>query len=496
MYWESLIAPQRSSSDDEALKRLEHHKPDAAVDAIFIHPHQADVDRILYSSAFRRLQGKAQVFSFPETDYYRTRLTHTLEVSNIGRLLATSVFRAFEALDTPIVKSLFEDAKKLRTETKDLIDAVAAACLAHDIGNPPFGHIGEYAIRSWFQDRLKDKSRLYLSKLGESEEHKQRRNDFLFYDGNAQGFRILTRLQGWGAKGGLELTYTTLGSFMKYPWGSDRSTDKNPKFGYFLAEARAFERATDALKLLRERNGGDEISLKTCRHPFAYLVEAADDIAYRGTDIEDGIKAGLIPFREGRELLHKLGTFSQASMGRYREIKNDTQDQIKFLRSGTTLKLVRECAKTFVENIDEIMAGEFHGSLLSRCNASAFEAASKKMLVDYVYYEPRKVRQESGAYEIVRYLLDVFSEVIESYIDKGNKFEKLNDRDRNLYYILSRDKGDVIEKVLLDEETPAQRSPEMTYHLYLIVVDFISGMSDSYARQLYRSIGGHSMGGP
>ena len=235
-------------------------------------PFHQDYDRVVFSSAFRRLQDKTQVFPLAKSDYVRTRLTHSLEASCVGRSLGMEVGLRLKRLPKGV-------------DTSGLGMIVSTACLAHDIGNPPFGHAGEQAISQWFRDKGKE----FLCPLTE-----QQKRDFLNFEGNAQGFRILTRLQHPGNNGGLQLTYATLSAFSKYPTSSIAVSKENgnssvarKKHGFFAADKQAFSQVAKTVGLIpsdREESW--------CRHPLAFLVEAADDICYSIIDLEDGVRRG------------------------------------------------------------------------------------------------------------------------------------------------------------------------------------------------------------
>lgn len=259
-------------------------------------PFMKDTDRIIYSSPFRRLQDKTQVHPFPGTDYIRTRLTHSMEVSTVGRSLGLAIGR-----DVVKRHKLDDGNDPLnQIDQSDFGNVLAAACLAHDIGNPPFGHAGEDAIRHWFLD-----DKYHLLKAVNVPE---KRADLKAFEGNAQGLRILTRLAGWREQGGLRLSCATLGTFMKYPMGS-RVTGQNieneeirKKFGYFQDDKKIFESIADTLGLLPVSNdcGGRS------RHPLSYLLEAADDICYLIVDLEDGYKYKKLKLEDVEGLLARI----------------------------------------------------------------------------------------------------------------------------------------------------------------------------------------------
>jgi len=459
MKWKKLVSQKRLYTDDTS------RSVDEISNNPYVHPNQKDVDRILFSSSFRRLQGKAQVFLFPESDYYRNRLTHTLEVVSNGRILATAIFRNMEKRDQEFIKFL----KKSRLDTRDMVESVAAACYAHDIGNSPFGHIGEYAIRSWF-DKRKD-SIPSLKQISKTEINDW--SGFSNFDGNPQGFRVITRLQGWKERGGLQLTITTLGSFLKYPFGPEHAKRNGGKFGYYESERRYFERLSDELGLIDLGNG------VFCRHPFALIMEAADDIAYLATDIEDSVKAKLIPFEVGLNLLMAIAKLSNRyDENRFNRINPNTQDAIKYLRSAAMQAMIEKCANTFVSEIDAIMHGQFEEGLVSTSSEIVnlmkdIRANMKK----YVYFENKKIVSEAGGYNTITQLMDMMSSSVEEYFKKGKNFDNMNDKDKNVFRILTKNSTDLKAHRLTDG--------------YQRMVDFVSGMTDRYAYKLCHDVHGY-----
>src|SRR5512143_3040471 len=286
---------------------------------------QRDFDRIVFSAAFRRLQDKTQVFPLSQSDYVRTRLTHSLEVSSVGRTLGTKVG------DSVIRRHRLQEVYP-----QDFGATVAAACLAHDIGNPPFGHSGEDAIRLWFATSTTGKD--VLEQLNPVQQE-----DFLRFEGNAQGFRLIARLQSPDNRGGMQLTCATLGTFTKYPrasWleGTEPAGIAFKKFGFFQDDADLFAEMAGELGLTNVAPGAWR------RHPLAYLVEAADDICYRIIDIEDAFRLSQLPYEEVRNLLLPLA--GQDKVAPRLESINDLKERIAYLRAkaiGNIIEQVHEC---------------------------------------------------------------------------------------------------------------------------------------------------------
>ncbi|MCG8428445.1 MAG: dNTP triphosphohydrolase, partial [Chromatiales bacterium] len=294
MNWPQLLSRKRLGSDEDP--------SGTTVRTDF----QRDFDRIVFCSAFRRMQDKTQVFPLSRVDYIRTRLTHSLEASSIGRSLATLVGEQI------IVRHQLDGF-----EASDFGDICAAACLAHDIGNPPFGHSGEDAFRHWALSAPYGQRRVAVLQGSEKE-------DFLNFEGNAQGFRIITRLQNAANHGGLQLTCATLATFTKYPresWlgGSRFDGVSAKKQGFFAADRELFEEVAEATGMIRR----EPLRAIWYRHPLSFLVEAADDISYRVIDIEDGFRLGHLSFEEVKALLCPLISFNNTQEQRLNRIRDD-----------------------------------------------------------------------------------------------------------------------------------------------------------------------------
>ena len=410
-------------------------------------PFQKDWDRVVFSSAFRRLQDKTQVHSLPESDYVRTRLTHSMEVSSVGRSLGALVGQ------TVVQRHKLADT----VSAAEFGHIVAAACLAHDIGNPPFGHFGEDTIRHWFADAAGGAA--LLEPLTPVE-----RADLLGFEGNAQGFRILTRLQNWRDAGGLRLTCATLAAFTKYPYGS-RAAGRGPnpgKFGFFQAERDLFAEVATEAGLLP--NGGDGA---WCRHPLAYLLEAADDICYRVVDLEDGYKLGRIGFAEAESLLRELvGRFPP----RYAEI-TDEGWRVAYLRAKAIGQLIDNAAQVFLEYEADIMAGRFTGDLLARTNAMSTLETIDRVTRTRVFETRERFQTEIAGTEILTALLAAFTDAL---------FEREGAANR------ASPRAEALLRLLPDLPS----ATEDRYHWLLRVTDFVSGMTDSYALTQFRRLKG------
>ncbi|HAD61170.1 MAG TPA: hypothetical protein DCG12_18165 [Planctomycetaceae bacterium] len=414
------IGSRRSSATD--VSRSEFHK---------------DYDRIIFSSAFRRLADKTQVVPFPESDYTRQRLTHSLEVSCVGRSLATSVFEA------------------VRSEIGDLVSQgdfeaiVAAACLAHDIGNPPFGHFGEKAIQEWAEWRLKEPE---FSSLTESE-----RADLTRFEGNAQSFRILTRLQMANRPGGMQLTAATLGALIKYPRGSVAGESKRyKKHGVFQDDRPLFDEVFE-----RAGRVVDEFQ-QFSRHPLALLSEAADDICYAVIDLEDGCKAGLISWDEGLSILEGL------RIGCTGTEKMPNADRLSMGRAIVIGQLVQQCAEVFQSQQAAILEGTFDGSLIDLIAVADAYKAAKSIAVERIFNSPRVLELEAAGYRAIQGLMQVLTSaaLAESPSGFDLHIRKLNNLE------------------ITDEMS--------TYQKLVACTDQVSGMTDRYCVELFRRVSGQA----
>jgi dGTPase len=408
---------------------------------------QKDYDRIVFSRAFRRLQGKTQVHPLPENDHVHTRLTHTLEVASVGRSLGSRVGLHLER------------KQKLPhgTRAQEIGSIVQAACLAHDIGNPPFGHGGEYAIRAWFKQ-----NGIYLRGLSNNLE----RLDLEGYEGNAQGFRILTQLEGYLFDGGLRLTTPTLGAFIKYPWSSGyaASTEKE-KFGFFQTEKDYMEQISDELGLISKGPGG------WARHPLAFLVEAADDICYSIIDLEDALEVGILDFNQVEPIF--AGCLREDDKREYSTIPTKDQPrQIAYLRGKVVDFLVQQVCSVFLARQKEILRGDYTGDLLDQCDDRAIETVkkSKSLAFEKVFSTPGKTKIEIGAYAIIDTLLKAFCDAFVE-LNRGPpsfKSQKVFD--------------------LLGVNAPAKN--ESLYRALIRIADFVSSSTDKYAAELSRRLSG------
>jgi dGTPase len=425
---------------------------------------QKDFDRIVFSPAFRRLQDKTQVFPLPESDFVHTRLTHSLEVSVVGRSLGNLVGERIIAKHPKLKKDFTQF---------HFGEIVAAACLAHDIGNPPFGHSGEDAIAEYFKNGNGKKFKEEIA-------DKKKWNDLIRFEGNAQGFRIITKLLNQDVKGGLQLTYATLSALNKYP--KESLTDfeeKNPnlkrniykKFGFFQSEKNIFHHVAEKTGLSKSNKAEKYL---WHRHPLSFLVEAADDICYSIMDLEDGFRLGLLTFKETESLL--LPLIHKKDLTGYKN--RDDNEKVGYLRAKAISDLVNDIAIAFVENEKELLAGNFKKELVTVISKANALKKIEKVSIAKIYRHRSVVEREAAGYEVLGGLLDTFITAYNEYSEKN-----LSPKNRSIINLLPK-------RIFYGEK----ENPEL-YHRLLRIIDFVSGMTDSYAVSIFRKIKGISLPG-
>lgn len=423
--------------------------------------YQRDFDRIIFSSSFRRLQNKTQVVPLPESDYVRNRLTHSLETSCVGRSLGNIV-------GLRLMKERPDEFEDLDVRPEDFGSVVAAACLAHDLGNPPFGHAGEDVISEYF---TKHRGRAYIKDLTDEE-----KADLQNFEGNAAGFRIMTYTFPSQSehRGGLRLTYTTLAAFTKYPKASlpmleDSKNAGEKKYGFFQAQREDFKTIAKGVGLQPAGNGSE---YRWKRHPLAFLVEAADNICYHIIDIEDAAKMKIISFDEVESFLTGIFSLNTADKHTYDRIY-DEGERIGYLRSKVINQLVNEVADVFMKEERNILDGTFDRSLSTRIGSGEKLKTIKKFSVDRIYKSRQNLEIEAAGYEVISGLLDVF---ISSLLDSKSRYGKKM--------------IELLPKQYLDRN---QKPFDDMYLNMLNVTAFIAGMTDTYAINLYRTIKGLSL---
>lgn len=416
---------------------------------------QKDVDRIIFSSAFRRLQDKTQVFPLAQNDYVRTRLTHSLEVSSVGRSLGTLVG-----------KHITTGYHLTHISPEDFGSIVAAACLAHDIGNPPFGHFGEEAIRAFFAERTIGKQ--ILTKVNETE-----RGDLQRFEGNAQGFRILTRLQNPDVAGGMQLTYATLGAFTKYPCTQAQLNHKriaNKKNGLLLGDLPYFHEIAEHLGLLLYAENA------WARHPLVYLMEAADDICYAIIDIEDAYQIRQIDFQTAYNLLYPLA--QQLNVDALPTIQSNS-DKLSYLRAKAIGSLVTQAVETFMANEKHILAGEYHQALCEDIPSAEALSALTHYAAQHIYSGSAVVETEIAGFRILGDLLEMLCEAAEDVAD--SQYHRRRPKAYNNMLI------NLLPTRFIGE---GRKFDADCYQRTLKIVDYVSGMTDSYAVSLHKRLHG------
>lgn len=442
MNWQQLITNKRLGQEYRHADRFDDRSE-----------FKRDYDRLIFSAPFRRLQNKTQVFPLPGSIFVHNRLTHSLEVSSLGMSLGNDVSRIIVERHPELRGTLFEEIGTI----------VSAACLAHDLGNPPFGHSGEKAIQTYFTEG----SGSDLQKAVSPEFW----NDVTRFDGNANAFRLLTHRFCGRREGGFVMTYSTLASIVKYPFSSSVAT-KN-KFGFFTPEAPLYRRIADELciPLISDASSNGE---RWARYPLVYLVEAADDICYEIMDIEDAHKLKVLSFEETCDLL--LGFFDkeqqEAIVQRIDEEHiTDNNEKIVYMRARVIGLLERECVKAFVENEEAILAGTFSGSLIENISEQPREAYQRctRLSVERIYKSKPVLDVELSGYKIMETLMQVMVDAV-LYPDRYYS-KQLIMRVSSQYDIHARD----LETRLM------------------AVIDYITGMTDVYALDVYQKINGISL---
>ncbi len=450
MDWRRLLSPRRLGKDAP--------EPVTGLRTDF----QRDFDRIVYSSAFRRLQDKTQVFPLAQSDYVRTRLTHSLEAASVGRSLGMQVGEAV------IARHGLTDITPA-----DLGAILAAACLAHDIGNPPFGHLGEAAIQEWF-------ARSPVGQAAVAGMEAARQGDFLRFEGNAQGFRLLTRLQSPDNPGGMQLTSATLGAFTKYPRASGADLGgyagaSVKKYGFFAAEREHFAAVAAETGLLSR--GPDAWA----RHPLAFLMEAADDICYTIVDLEDGFRVGLLGYDEvAGPLLEAVGGRTGVE-ARLAGIRND-KERIEYLRARAINEVVRQTAECFLDHEAGLLDGGFDTPLVDLIPAARAVKAMKALGRERVYVAPQVLEIEAAGFRVLGGLLELYAAAVEEVAARGPQGASVS--------------ATTLLRLLPPQFLGEDGLPDADPYTRLIrLTDFVSGMTDSYAVSLFKKLTGISLPG-
>lgn len=433
-------------------------------------PWQIDYDRLIFCSAFRRLQDKTQVHPLSASDYVRTRLTHSLEVSSVARTIGT---RAGVHILKKHGKELYQGKETLNQvlTPSDIGMIVSAAALSHDIGNPPFGHSGEDAIRHWFATSE------VAAKIASNFTPKQRA-DIEKWDGNAAGFRILSRLQFYRNKGGMKLTAACLGAYMKYPTSATGTFTGKPKTGQGIAGKKPGFFESDrpqwmavAKELGLVKNGPN----RWCRHPLAYLTEAADDICNQIIDFEDGYRLGRIPFNDVKDMFHELvGAKGLSSLGDH--LSNS--EKVSYMRAKAIGITIDEAVEVFATHQDDLLAGKPFGELASLIPSADKLGALKTRTRSDIFSMPDVLQIEAAGFEIIGGLLDVIVTAIDGEARPSTNPGK------DLF-------GKKVLKLIPEEFIGPDRKPDKSpYERLLLAIDFVSGMTDTFALDLFRKLRG------
>ena len=438
MQWNSLLSQQRLNKKSPLIAaevRSEFHK---------------DYDRIVFSSAFRRMGRKTQVHPISNNDHIHTRLTHSIEVGSVGRSLG-------------LVVGEFLNKKNhlpCGISPQEIAAIVQAACLAHDIGNPPFGHAGEFAIRHWFKENG------HQLKLDTTRE----RNDLEIFEGNAQGFRVVATTENHYKNGGLRLTYATLGTLMKYPWFSDHALAiSKGKFNFFHSEKDIAE------KVARELGLKSIAKNQYCRHPLSYLMEAADDICYKILDIEDALELDMLRFDEVSGIFNKLA----GNKNNYRSDIDENYSarrRINNLRSMAIGNLINKCSEIFMSNYSDIMNGNYTSELIKDIDGITREGITeaKEITTNNIFLNRRKIELEIGSYATLETILNAFITAINE-LKSGDSVSFKSQRVLDLMGTNTADKNS-------------------NYHeCYLRVTDIVSGMTDTHATHVANQLSGRAL---
>ncbi len=442
MEWEKLLSGKRFGMEETFSTSHDDR-------SVFLR----DYDRLIFSAPFRRLQNKTQVFPLPGSIFVHNRLTHSLEVACVGRSLGNNVARHLSRIHPELKDSYVSEIGNI----------VSAACLAHDMGNPPFGHSGEKAISAFFTEGKGQ----YIHNL--LKDNPVWWTDIINFEGNANAFRLLTHKFVGRRDGGFAMTYSTLATVAKYPYSSIYAEGHN-KFGFFESDAKAFRTVADSLGMIRLSAAGEP--LRYARHPLVYLVEAADDICYLIMDMEDAHKLKLLSTQETKNFLMEFLSDEGKTRAEviFHEV-NDANEQIAYLRSKAIGKLIDECTEAFINGETDIMQGTFKGSLIDHISRPFSKAYHDlyDMSIKRIYHSKYVNDVELAGFRIISTLLELN---VDAVLHPEKEYSKL---------LMSR----VSSQYEIRDKSP--------YVRVMAVLDYISGMTDVFALDLYRHILGNSL---
>ena len=442
MEWKQLISNKRFGQEHKHAERNDDRSE-----------FKRDYDRLIFSSAFRRLQNKTQVFPLPGSIFVHNRLTHSLEVASVGMSIGNDISRRVIKKQPDLKDTLVEEIGTI----------VSAACLAHDLGNPPFGHSGEKAIQTFFSEGPGQKIKSMVSS--------EFWDDITHFEGNANAFRILTHRFKGRRQGGFVMTYSMLASIVKYPFASSLAGNHG-KFGFFASEAESYRKIAEELGISCKSAPGEP--LKYARHPLVYMVEAADDICYEIMDIEDSHKLKILSYAETEHLL--LSFFDEDIQQKIRqriidEELTDENEKVVYMRASVIGKLENECVAAFLAHEEEILAGTFEGSLIDHISERQKKAYKECEKISYskIYQSKPVLDIELSGYQIMATLMKVF---VEAAVNPSRFYSK---------QLLRR----VSSQYDIENENLEER--------IMAVLDYISGMTDIYALDIYQKINGISL---
>lgn len=488
MNWEKLLSSQT---------QVEKEKEPEYFSKYPISDLEKDYKAIISSSAFRRLQDKTQVFPLDKSDFVRTRLTHSMEVSTIARQLGIMITKTTEHQKTEFIQNENDESEKIPS-------ILSCAGLLHDLGNPPFGHFGEVVIGEWFRKKLEKDEFTYKGNPVKNILSEQMRNDLCHFEGNAQALRILSKISNKKTSHEINLTNGVISALIKYPVNSLQYTDsedvdiRKHKLGYFQAEEDSFHKIAQETGTLLDDG-------EVARHPLAYLMEAADDIAYSTADLEDAYKKGLFT-------LDEFIDFFEEEITRIRGTKYEV-DKVRLLiddlkeRKEKTESIKTECVKeayliafqnwmdfvrqwfmycvaySFSKNYSEIMNGTYNKELIAETFHGPSMKILKKVMKKYVYIDPEIMKLELSAQKILSALLDDFIDAV-IYFEEKDEGYKQTQKDKKLCALIPENLHEDYFHAKTDDEACN------LYLRFLMVTDFISGMTDSYAKNLYQDLNG------
>jgi len=437
--WKKLLLPMRYGMEDIDIEAIDPSRS----------PFIRDYDRLIFSDSFRRLAGKTQVHPLSTNDHIHTRLSHSLEVASVGRSLGTRLGYWLKK----------RDELPLYIQPENVGEIVLSACIAHDIGNPPFGHAGEKAIQDWFKSA---ENEIFTEELSPVE-----KADFCAFDGNAQGFRVVNAVENDREAGGFCLTYPTIATLVKYPISAHTALlRESSKFNFYESERALFEQIFRSMDLEQARG--------FIRHPLSYLMEAADDICYRIIDLEDAMELDIISYEQILNVLEPIIKKMGIEKSRLAAMHSN-RARMSYLRSKLINVLANGVFDAYVDNYSALLKGDEIQSHIKLASADIREymGNAKEIFENIIMNNSKKIALEIGSYGVYKRLLDTFIPAIyHSQLGKTVSYKE----ERALVIMNSHSKA-----------------CDNLYISYLCAVDFISGMTDSYATFLSAQFAGNGL---